>query len=137
MFPLRKAIRSTKEIDGDVVTLTIPVRTKPEMNASSPGAWWRRTSRSKLQKKVVAEALWALRPPKPNLPLTVTLIRISAGHCDSDGAVAALKWVRDEFARWVGEDDGREGDDGYTWLYEQEKCKKGDYGVRIKYTVPR
>jgi hypothetical protein len=66
---------------------------------------------------------------KPTLPAVVTMTRCSVGTCDDDGAVGAMKSVRDEIAKWLGVDDA---DQRITWLVEQRKVKRADVGVVIE-----
>jgi len=63
----------------------------------------------------------------PALPVTITLVRVSPREMDSDGAVAALKSVRDAVASWLGVDDRDTAD--LVWRYEQ---RKGKVGVEIQ-----
>lgn len=66
-------------------------------------------------------------PMPPPLPVVVTLTRVSQRAMDSDGAIASLKSVRDEVARWLGVDDRDTAD--LVWMYGQDK---GPMGVRIE-----
>ena len=86
---------------------------------------WRAVStRGKREKAAVAFALRGqVAPP---LPLLVTIVRVSPGTLDSDGAVAAAKHVRDAAAEWAGADDGDVA--RIRFVVAQEK---GAAGVRI------
>lgn len=42
-----------------------------------------------------------------------------------------MKAVRDEIAKINGVDDGPTGP--ITWVYAQEKCKRGTFGVRVEF----
>lgn len=44
---------------------------------------------------------------------------------------ARVKAVRDEIAKINGVDDGPAGP--ITWVYAQEKCKRGTFGVRVEF----
>ena len=39
--------------------------------------------------------------------------------------------IRDEIARICGVDDGPQGP--IQWVYAQEKCKRGTFGVRVEF----
>lgn len=66
----------------------------------------------------------------PNSPfVTVTMTRCSVGKCDDDGAVGAMKSVRDQVASWMSVDDG---DPRITWVVEQRKVKRAEVGVLIR-----
>lgn len=66
---------------------------------------------------------------KPPLPVIVTLIRLSAGTLDSDNLQGAMKHVRDGVADAFGVADN---DPRIAWRYDQERTKRGVYGVRIQ-----
>jgi hypothetical protein len=66
---------------------------------------------------------------KPELPLVVTMIRCSPGTCDDDGAVGAMKSVRDEIAKFLGVDDA---DPRITWRVEQERVPRNRAGVVVR-----
>jgi hypothetical protein len=66
---------------------------------------------------------------KPELPVVVTMARCSTGTCDDDGAIGAMKSVRDEIAAWLGIDDS---DERITWLVEQRRVKRTERGVVIR-----
>lgn len=61
----------------------------------------------------------------PPLPLVVTITRIGPKRLDDDNLEGACKYVRDEIARMIGEDDGSPA---YTWIYKQ---RIGKYGVDV------
>lgn len=67
---------------------------------------------------------------RPPLPCTITLTRVSAGTLDAhDNLPSAFKHIVDQIAAWLGVDDA---DPRVTWIYAQEKCKRGDYGVEVE-----
>jgi hypothetical protein len=59
----------------------------------------------------------------------VILTRIGAGELDSDNLQASLKSVRDQVASELGPDDA---DPRLEWVYQQEKCKRGRWAVRVR-----
>lgn len=84
------------------------------------------------KKKQKTETAWQLLSlgVRPSLPCTICLIRVSRGEMDDDNVPGALKYVRDEIARWMGLDKDRVP--GLKWRYGQEKTKRvGFTGVRI------
>lgn len=70
-------------------------------------------------------------PPAP--PLTVTMTRQSVGTLDTDNLANSLKSARDGIADWLGLDDG---DPRITWVYAQEKAKRGSFGLIVEVTSP-
>src|SRR5690606_1325135 len=60
----------------------------------------------------------------------ITLTRLSSGRLDGDNLQGALKSIRDEIATQLGfTDDSHEA---LHWVYGQEKCRRGYYGVKVK-----
>lgn len=72
-----------------------------------------------------------LRASSLPLPLHVRLIRQSAGELDDDGLVSSCKSARDACADFLGVDDKRR--DVVRYLYDQEKCKRGEWGLRVEF----
>ena len=66
---------------------------------------------------------------KPALPLLVTMTRCSVGTLDDDGAVGAMKSVRDEIAKWLGINDN---DPRATWRVEQRRVGRKECGTVIR-----
>ena len=64
-------------------------------------------------------------------PCIVRMVRLSSSLCDDDNLQGAMKAVRDEIAKINGVDDGPAGP--ITWVYAQEKCKRGTFGVRVEF----
>lgn len=85
-------------------------------------AGYTRTLRAK-----TAEALATLQRVGVG-PYVVTMTRVSAGYLDDDGAVGAMKGVRDEIALWIGLDDR---DPRVAWLVKQSPAKRGEGGMII------
>lgn len=65
------------------------------------------------------------------MPCIVRLVRLSPALCDDDNLTGACKAIRDEIAKINGVDDGPTGP--ITWVYAQEKCKRGTFGVRVEF----
>lgn len=59
------------------------------------------------QKRLVGWALLLNKRDKPELPVVVRLTRESKGRLDDDNLSTAMKYVRDEIARFMGVDDGK------------------------------
>lgn len=91
---------------------------------------WRQQSALKRQQKyLVGLHLGALGIQRP-LPLTVLLRRVSRGTLDDDNVPDAMKYVRDEVARWLGLPNDNQR--GLKFLYGQERTKrKGYLAVRV------
>lgn len=104
------------------VAVELPVKTVSEMNAR--GHWSARAKRMKTARR----AAFALCPAT-DLPVTVRLVRLSAGTLDDDNLRSALKGVRDGVADRLGVPDN---DPRVRWEYGQEKCKRGAYAVRVE-----
>jgi len=60
---------------------------------------------------------------------TVTLTRLSAGTLDDDNLQGSLKACRDGVADAL---EVADNDYRVRWLYVQEKCKRGAYGIRVE-----
>ena len=81
---------------------------------------WRALAKlKKEQRAATAAAMNGLELPP--LPLVVTITRVGSRKLDSDNLAASAKYVRDQIADRVGEDDGS---DMYTWNYAQERGKE-------------
>jgi hypothetical protein len=109
------------------IEVIIPIKTVNESNGQH-GHWRTKSSRRKAQREAVA---WALhKSALPPLPVRITLTRISAGQLDAhDNLRGALKSIADEVAELYGLPDR---DDRFIWHYAQERCKRGEFGVRIR-----
>ena len=109
---------------------TVRIRTVSEQNGSH-GHWRTQHDRVKAQKRAMELSLNANMPPRKyvTLPCVVRLTRISAGTLDDDNLRSALKACRDGVAAWLGVDDGKV--ELVRYQYEQETCKRKEYGVRV------
>jgi hypothetical protein len=110
----------------------VPVKTVNELNDHSH--WRVRQKRAKGQHQAVAACLHGV--PRPALPVVVQFTRYSPGTTplDDDGAVAAVKHVRDAVAKWLGVDDA---DERVKWIMppRQVTCQPA-YGVRLEFSTP-
>ncbi len=86
---------------------------------------WRTAARHKRHQREMTAA-WMYGMRLPPLPLVVTITRVGPRALDDDNLAAACKYVRDQIAAAVGEDDGSPL---YTWRYEQ---RVGKYGVDVE-----
>lgn len=101
----------------------IPIKTVTGLNAREH--WRVRAKRVKAERTATA-----LCVPKFSPPAIVRLVRLSPSLCDDDNLQGALKAVRDEVAKLAGCDDKPGGP--LQWVYAQEKCKRGEFGVRVE-----
>lgn len=102
----------------------IPIKTVAGLNAREH--WRKRAARVKAERAAVAQII------KPFwTPCIVRMVRLSSALCDDDNLQGACKAIRDEIARICGVDDGPTGP--ITWVYAQEKCKRGTFGVRVEF----
>lgn len=120
------------------ITVDVPITTKNPTNTREH--WGARAKRVKAQRLSVGLMLRANRTADRLEPkvvgrlmrpigLAITLTRVSPRSMDDDGAIAALKHVRDEIAAYFGVNDN---DPRVTWRYRQAKGKSG---VRIELEV--
>lgn len=107
-----------------MIEVLLPLKTVPGLNAREH--WAVRMKRVERERKTTRLLLNRHEPPK--LPIIVTMIRLSNGVLDDDNMQGACKAVRDGVADWLGIDDA---DKRITWRYVQERCKRGDFGVKV------
>lgn len=105
--------------------IVIPIKTVAECNTRCNH--FERARRTKSHRQAAR-----LMVPAHPLPCMVTLTRLSPGTLDDDNLRSALKACRDGVAERLGADD-RPGS-GIEWRYAQEKCARGEYGVRVEVT---
>ena len=101
----------------------VPIATKNPTNVREH--WAVRAKRVKKQRQatrwaLVAGLVSARVDPTTRTPIVVTLTRIGPRAMDDDGAVAAMKHVRDEIAAYFGVNDA---DPRIAWEYRQAKGK--------------
>lgn len=101
----------------------IPIKTVTGLNAREHHMTRARRVKSERQ----ATAL--IVKPFPT-PCIVRLIRMSSALADDDNLPGACKAIRDEIARLCGCGDSPR--DPITWVYAQEKCKRGQHGIKVE-----
>lgn len=102
----------------------LPIKTVSALNSREH--WRKRAARVKAERAATALIV------KPFFtPCIVRMVRLSSSLCDDDNLQGAMKAVRDEIAKINGVDDGPTGP--ITWVYAQEKCKRGTFGVRVEF----
>lgn len=109
-----------------MTVITIPLRTG---RGGNDRMHWRAALRQKNgEKQATAWAIAQAKPEKPQLPCRVLLTRVAPGNgLDDDQVPAALKYVRDEVARWIGVDDKHR--DIVRYEYAQQR---GPWAVLIE-----
>lgn len=96
-----------------MIFVTVPRYAPPLPNRTSGEHW---SARKKRRDEARLRTLGALgSKPRPELPVDVTLTRVSPRKCDHDNAVASLKHVQDAVAFWLRVDDGDEAK--VMWRY--------------------
>jgi hypothetical protein len=112
------------------IEVTIPIKTVNESNGQH-GHWIEKSRRRREQRKASFDLTrHTLKPAGKFIErVTVTMSRMSAGTLDDDNLRVALKSVRDGIADALGMADN---DPRITWAYGQERCKRGEFGVRIR-----
>jgi hypothetical protein len=100
----------------------LPIKTVTGLNAREH--WTKRAKRVKSERTITACVIRS----HPT-PCIVLMTRLSERLCDDDNLQGACKAIRDEVAKICGVDDGPNGP--ITWMYAQEKCKRGQFGVRV------
>jgi len=126
----------------------LPIQTVSEANGGKKKAiikngrktytsehWSEKSKRHKAQKKMI---WWLLNDKKPpyQLPLTITLTRISPRYMDFGNLVSSFKWIEDACAEYVhpGLAPGRaDGLGDINFLYKQEKGLPNDYQIKIEF----
>lgn len=90
--------------------------------------WRARSSRVKRERSTACLAVLAQLGRDPR-PCTVTLTRLSPATMDDDNLPGAAKAIRDGIADAIGVPDN---DPAIRWQYAQERCKRGEFGMRIR-----
>ena len=102
----------------------LPIKTVTGLNARE-----HHMTRARRVKAERAATAWVVKPfPTPCI---VRLIRMSVATVDDDNLPGACKAIRDEIAKLCGCGDSPR--DPITWVYAQEKCKRGQFGVRVEF----
>lgn len=117
-----------------VLEYALHIRTVCEANAR--GHWRVKAARN----KAIKNSAWIITQTTAGFraidwraakAISVTMSRHTSGKPDDDGAVSAVKYVRDGIAAAMGIDDG---DPRFTWIVKQEKAppKKQFVWIRIE-----
>lgn len=110
----------------------LPIKTVSEANISEH---WTKSSKRHNSQAFSIRYWFKNASPKFNLPLAITLTRLSPRKLDSDNLVIAFKWIKDAIADQIfpGLAAGRADDSPeLTWHYKQENAKS--YGIRIEFS---
>ena len=108
-------------------TVELGIRTESLLNKREH---WRTTAARKKRHRAYTTAMLQTIP-KPPLPCVCVLTRRSVGTLDKhDNLPSSQKNLVDAIALWLGIDDA---DERIQWRYEQEKTKRGVFGVRIEF----
>lgn len=121
-----------------MIEFTIPIKTVNESNGQH-GHWRTKAKRRKGQRRQayfettsnMTQIIYGQRFRTAPMHCVVLMTRLSAGTLDGDNLCVSLKSIRDGVADAFGLPDN---DPRFTWNYAQEKCKRGQYGVRITIT---
>lgn len=104
----------------------IPIKTGNGLNDREHYmARHRRVAKEREQTRMIVRS--AL--PSRGLPCKVTITRLSNGVLDGDNLQGATKAIRDGIADAL---DIADNDPRIHFFYAQEKCKRGQWGVRIQ-----
>jgi hypothetical protein len=107
--------------------IELPIKTVAGLNAREN--WRARHRRVKAERLIACHGVRQLGLRAIPYPAVVTMTRLSPGTLDSDNLQGALKAVRDGIADAFGMADN---DPRIEWRYAQEKCKRGEFAVRIE-----
>lgn len=111
-----------------MIRIELPLKTVSLLNMREH--WRANATRKALHRRTVSLAFIAAKAAAPELPVTVTLTRVSPGTLDEhDNLPSAFKHVVDGVASWLGIDDA---DPRVTWRYAQQKCARGKFGVIVE-----
>lgn len=105
-----------------MIDVILPLKTVGGLNAREH--WRQRSARVKRERTTAA-----MMVPSHPMPCIVTMTRLSPGELDDDNLPGACKGIRDGIADRLGIDDR---DKRVQWRYAQEKCKRGEFGVRVR-----
>ena len=101
----------------------IPIKTVTGLNAREHHM----TRARRVKAERVATAL--VVKPFPT-PCIVRLVRLSPALADDDNLPGACKAIRDEIAKLCGCGDSPR--DPITWVYAQERVKRGQFGIKVE-----
>lgn len=109
-----------------MISVNLPIKTVAGLNAREH---WRTRAKRVHAERATSYMTISLERDKPGLPVAVSLVRLSAGTLDDDNLQGAFKAIRDGVADAYGVPDN---DPRIQWRYSQEKCGRGEFGVRIE-----
>lgn len=110
--------RARTELPAPMITIIAWERLMPLPSLANQREHWRkRHKRSAMQKDITRIECIVKGATKSLFPEHVTLIRRGPRKLDGDNLQGAFKSVRDAIADAFDVDDG---DDGITWVYQQE-----------------
>ena len=113
--------------DGAAIVVTIRgLRLGITLNSAFSLGWYKVHKARTQEHATVAEALRGVEVPPP--PWRVIITRRGPVKMDPDNAVATMKGVQDEIARWAKVDDGSPL---WHWRWADEVAEDG-YGVVIR-----
>lgn len=107
------------------ITFEIPIKTSTPGNSR---VHWAVAAKAARTQRNIAMRYTGLYAPNITMPAEVTLTRLSSGKCDRHNLPGTMKHVIDGIADAAGVDDG---DDGWTFICNQEKAKRGVQAVRV------
>lgn len=109
-----------------MIAIELPIKTVAGLNAREH---YLARSRRVRKERGVAHLSVKHKHGRPDLPVIVTMVRLSAGKLDDDNLQGAFKAIRDGIADayLIADNDPR-----ITWRYDQERCARGKFGVRIE-----
>ena len=109
-----------------IIEITFPILTTSEANSREH--WAKSAHRHRNQKQITYLELESNQIPD-NLPVIITLTRLSPRKLDIDNLPPSLKYIKDAVAEYFvpGLAPGRADDDkGFTWLFAQPNALWGD-----------
>jgi hypothetical protein len=109
-----------------MVVVELPIKTVAGLNAREH---FLARSRRVRGERAAAHMSVKYKHGRPDLPVVVTMVRLSAGSLDDDNLQGAFKAIRDGVADAYGVPDN---DPRIQWRYAQERCKRGYFAVRIE-----
>jgi hypothetical protein len=107
--------------------IELPIKTVAGLNAREH--WRTRHRRVRAERLFAFHGIRQLGLKVIPVPVVVVMTRLSPRTLDSDNLQGALKAIRDGVADALGMADN---DPRIEWRYAQEKCGRGDFGVRIE-----
>lgn len=106
--------------------IEMPIKVVSEANQREH---WTAKNKRKHSQQCDFASFWRANKPKVELPCKVIFTRYASRLLDSDNLAGAFKFVRDQFAREIGVDDGSPD---LSFEYRQEKLSKRDYYISIE-----